>query len=205
MKEDAITIAFPKGEPAAAALFRKAGYSLPGDFDDTRNYIIRVEGADVRFILAKPIDIPTYVEYGAADIGIAGKDALLESGRNVCELLDLNIGEACMTMIMKRRQTADRPKVATRYPKTASAYCRGVGQQAEIMKWQGGIELALHTGAADGIFVAVDAGWSCDSFAVKRVCRVSSRLIANRASYQLNYERIERIREELRSGMMRES
>src|SRR3954465_7251706 len=121
-----LTIAMPKGRifEEAADLLRKAGYQLPPEFDDSRKLIIEVENEGLRFILAKPTDVPTYVEHGVADIGIAGKDVMLEEERDVYELLDLKIS-ACRLAVagLPGTKISDiSPKVASKYPNVASSY-----------------------------------------------------------------------------------
>src|SRR6476660_3280655 len=121
-----LTIAMPKGRifEEAAELLRKAGFKLPPEFDYSRKLIIDVEEEQLRFILAKPMDVPTYVEHGVADLGIAGKDVMLEEERDVYELLDLKISSCYLAVagLPGKKMSEIAPKIATKYPHVAAAY-----------------------------------------------------------------------------------
>jgi len=181
-----IRVAMSKGNTLVSTLFRNAGYSLPHDFDDSRKYIVPI-GSDIEFILAKPIDIPTYVEYGVADIGIVGKEILLEENRNVYELMKLPISSGYLSKIKISNKELFNPRVATLYPNISSKYFREKGQQAEIIRLNGRLELALFTGLADCIIdvVEINGQKKFEHFEVENICNVSSRLIANKVSYQI--------------------
>jgi ATP phosphoribosyltransferase len=192
-----LSIAMPKGRifDEAADLLRKAGYKLPPEFDDSRKLIIEVEEEGLRFILAKPMDVPTYVEHGVADIGIAGKDVLLEEERDVYELLDLKIS-ACYLAVAGLPNTEMNdvaPKVATKYPNVAAAYFREQGEQVEIIKLNGSIELAPIIGLSDRIVDIVSSGRTLKENGLveyERIVEVTSRLIVNPVSYRLIDARI---------------
>ena len=157
-----LTIAMPKGRifEEASDLLRKAGYRLPPEFEDSRKLIIDVPEENFRFILAKPMDVPTYVEHGVADLGIAGKDVMLEEDRDVYELLDLKISKCYLAVAGLPNTTMNdvAPKVATKYPKVAAAYFRAQGEQVEIIKLNGSIELAPIIGLSDRIVDIVSSG-----------------------------------------------
>lgn len=192
-----LTIAMPKGRifEEAADLLRVAGYQLPPEFDENRKLIIDVEEEGLRFILAKPMDVPTYVEHGVADLGIAGKDVMLEEERDVYELLDLRIS-ACYLAVagMPGTKMSDvAPRVATKYPNVAAAYFREQGEQVEIIKLNGSIELAPMIGLSDRIVDIVSTGRTLVENGLveyERIIDVTSRLIVNPVSYRMKDEQI---------------
>lgn len=199
---DFIRLAIPKGDAAISAILRNMGYLLPEDFDESRKYIVPVEGANMEFILSKPIDIPTYVEYGVADVGIAGKDILLENDRDVYELLDLGVQCGSISVIGRSKTVGAHPKVATRYPKIASKYYKEKGMQAHIVTFSGGMELSLLTGTADCVIEVYDRAFSDLNFVeIEKICRTSSRLIANRASFQVKHASIQSLIEKFQRNM----
>lgn len=192
-----MTIAMPKGRifDEAVELLRKADYRLPPEFDDSRKLIIDVEEEALRFILAKPMDVPTYVEHGVADIGIAGKDVMLEEERDVYELLDLKISHCYLAVagLPNSKMSDIAPKVATKYPNVASSYFREKGEQVEIIKLNGSIELAPLIGLADRIVDIVSTGRTLKENGLveyEQIINISSRLIANPVSYRMNDSRI---------------
>ncbi|UXH43503.1 ATP phosphoribosyltransferase [Rossellomorea vietnamensis] len=193
-----LTIAMPKGRifEEAVELLRKADYNLPPEFDDSRKLIIEVPEEDLRFILAKPMDVPTYVEHGVADLGIAGKDVMLEEERDVYELLDLRIS-GCYLAVAGLRNTKMSdvaPKIATKYPNVASSYFREQGEQVEIIKLNGSIELAPLIGLADRIVDIVSTGRTLKENGLveyETIVGITSRLIVNPVSYRMKDEKIE--------------
>src|SRR3954465_6189323 len=192
-----LTIAMPKGRifEEAADLLRKAGFQLPPEFDDSRKLIIDVEEENFRFILAKPMDVPTYVEHGVADLGIAGKDVMLEEERDVYEVLDLNISACHLAVagLPNTKMNDIAPKIATKYPNVASTYFREQGEQVEIIKLNGSIELAPIIGLADRIVDIVSTGRTLVENGLveyERIKSVTSRLIVNPVSYRIKDTRI---------------
>ncbi|CAM3702015.1 ATP phosphoribosyltransferase [Marinicrinis lubricantis] len=198
-----LKVAMPKGRiyKKASKLFREAGLPTPDDFDDSRKLIIPVPEAGMEFIMAKPVDVPTYVEYGAADIGIVGKDVLMEENRDVYELLDLGIARCRMSIIgAKDWQPVMNPKVATKYPNVASQYFREMGQQVQVIKLNGSIELAPLIGLADRIVDMVETGQTIREnglLELEEMFPITSRLIANRVSYRLKNDAIQRLCDQL--------
>ncbi|WP_421381350.1 ATP phosphoribosyltransferase [Bacillus salacetis] len=200
-----LTIAMPKGRifDEALELLRQAGYNLPPEFDDSRKLIIEVPEEKLTFILSKPMDVPTYVEHGVADLGIAGKDVMLEEERDVYELLDLKIS-ACYLAVAglpgtKMNEVA--PKIATKYPTIASSYFREQGEQVEIIKLNGSIELAPMIGLADRIVDIVSTGRTLKENGLveyEKIVDITSRLIVNPVSYRIKDERIDELAERLR-------
>lgn len=200
----ALTIAMPKGRifEEAAELLRKAGYKLPPEFDDSRKLIIDVEEENIRFILAKPMDVPTYVEHGVADLGIAGKDTMLEEERDVYEVLDLKISACYLAVagIPGAKMNEVAPKVATKYPNVASSYFREQGEQVEIIKLNGSIELAPLIGLADRIVDIVSTGRTLREnglVEMERIQDITSRLIVNPVSYRMKDKVIDEMVERL--------
>lgn len=192
-----LTIAMPKGRifEEAADLLRKAGFRLPPEFEDSRKLIIDVPEENFRFILAKPMDVPTYVEHGVADLGIAGKDVMLEEERDVYELLDLKISKCYLAVAGLPNTTMSNvaPKVATKYPHVAAAYFREQGEQVEIIKLNGSIELAPIIGLADRIVDIVSTGRTLVENGLveyEEIVDITSRLIVNPVSYQVKDKRI---------------
>ena len=193
-----LTIAMPKGRIfiEAVELLRKAGYKLPPEFDDSRKLIIDVPEEGLRFILAKPMDVATYVEHGVADVGIAGKDVLLEEERDVYELLDLKISYCYLAVagLPDTKMNDVAPRVATKYPNVAEAYFREQGEQVEIIKLNGSIELAPIIGLSDRIVDIVSTGRTLKENGLVEYVRikdVTSRIVVNPVSYRLKDQQID--------------
>ena len=192
-----LKVAMPKGRiyKQASRLFREAGLPIADDFEDSRKLIITVPEACMEFIMAKPVDVPTYVEYGVADIGVVGKDVLMEDERDVYELLDLGIARCRMSVIaLPNWKPVIHPRVATKYPRVASQYFRERGQQVEVIKLNGSIELAPLIGLADRIVDMVETGQTMREnglVELEEMFAVTSRLIANRVSYRMKNQAIQ--------------
>ncbi|MDR4949263.1 ATP phosphoribosyltransferase [Neobacillus cucumis] len=193
-----LTIAMPKGRIfiEAVELLRKANYKLPPEFDDSRKLIIDVPEEGLRFILAKPMDVATYVEHGVADVGIAGKDVLLEEERDVYELLDLKISYCYLAVagLPNTKMNDVAPRVATKYPHVAEAYFREQGEQVEIIKLNGSIELAPIIGLSDRIVDIVSTGRTLKENGLveyERIGDVTSRFVVNPVSYRLKDQQID--------------
>jgi len=193
-----LTIAMPKGRifEEAVELLRKAGYKLPPEFDDSRKLILDVAEEGLRFILAKPMDVATYVEHGVADVGIAGKDVLLEEERDVYELLDLKISYCYLAVagLPDSNMNEVAPRVATKYPNVAEAYFREQGEQVEIIKLNGSIELAPIIGLSDRIVDIVSTGRTLKENGLveyERIIGVTSRFIVNPVSYRIKDKQID--------------
>lgn len=197
--QDTLRVAMPKGRiyKQASKLFREAGLAVTEEFDDSRKLIIPVPELNMEFIMAKPVDVPTYVEYGAADIGIVGKDVLMEENRGVYELLDLGIARCRMSVIgLPDWQPVLNPRVATKYPNIASQYFREKGQQVEVIKLNGSIELAPLIGLADRIVDMVETGTTIKENGLtemEKIFDITSRLVANRVSYRMKNGRIQEL------------
>ncbi|SMG48085.1 ATP phosphoribosyltransferase [Paenibacillus aquistagni] len=203
--QDWLKVAMPKGRiyKQAASLMREAGYSILEDEDESRKLLIELPEARMQFIMAKPVDVPTYVEYGVADIGIVGKDVLMEENRDVYELLDLGIARCRMSVIaLPDWEPGTYPRVATKYPNVASQYFRERGQQVEVIKLNGSIELAPMIGLADRIVDMVETGTTLRENGLieqEVIFNITSRLIANRVSYRLKNDAIQKLCDRLQS------
>ncbi len=206
---DNITIALPKGKlfDKSVALLGKAGFSADGLSEDSRKLVIRNEQTKVSFIITKTMDLPTYVEYGAADIGIIGKDVLLEEKKDVYELLDLKFGKCrLMLAIPEALQSAKltdyaNMRVATKYPNVAADFFHSVGIQAEIIKLNGSIELAPMVGLSELIVDIVETGRTLKENKLVEIAQIhtaTARFIVNRASFRLKFERIHKLVDDLR-------
>jgi len=204
---EVLKVAMPKGRiyKKAAELFRAAGIVIPDDIDDSRRLVIPIPEANMEFIMAKPVDVPTYVEYGVADIGIVGKDVLLEENRDVYELLDLGIARCRMSVIaLPDRQPGIHLRVATKYPNVATRYFREQGEQVEVIKLNGSIELAPLIGLADRIVDMVETGQTLKDnglVELESIFGITSRLIANRVSYRMKNDAIQQLCDKLEKVM----
>lgn len=194
-----LTIALAKGRTAddSISLWRRAGIPAPADLDDGRALMFEVDSADwglTRYLLAKPVDVPTYVQFGVADIGVVGKDVLLEQEREVYELLDLGTARCklCVAGLPEEQPLPPR-KVATKYPRLADQYFRSQGTAVEIVQLSGSIELAPVIGLTDRIFDLVQTGATLRAHGLvvfDDVLDVSARMIANQSSYRTKRTRV---------------
>jgi ATP phosphoribosyltransferase len=187
-----LTVALPKGrvQKALIALFTRAGLDMSALEADGRHLIRESSDGRMRFLLLKPDDVPTYVEFGAADLGVSGRDVLLERSYDLYQPLDLGIGRCRMVVAgpVEPRAIPDVPRVATKYPRVAAQYFSRRGVQAEIILVQGSVELAPLVGLADLIVDLVETGSTLKEnhlAVVDDITSISSVLIANRAAYKL--------------------
>ncbi len=194
-----LTIAVSKGRiyQDALPLLEEAGITPIDDPDKSRKLILRTSREDVRLVIIRATDVPTFVEYGAADMGIAGKDVLLEHGaENLYEPLDLGIA-ACRLMTATPVDSATisgRVRVATKYVKTAQRYFADLGVQAEIIKLYGSMELAPLVGLADCIVDLVDTGNTLKAnglVARDLILNITSRLVVNKAAMKMKHQAIQ--------------
>src|SRR6185312_16809612 len=203
-----LTLALPKGRLLDPALALLAGMGIRGFEPDSRRLLLTDEAAGLRFILLKPADIPTYVEYGAADLGIVGKDILLEQQPDVYEPVDLGFG-FCRLVIAEPRELWERDdpakwswvRVATKYPRLTEQYFSARGVQVEIVRLDGSIELAPLVGLAERIVDLVQSGETLRAnglVEVAEITRSTARLIVNRAAMKTEYAAINRLIGELR-------
>jgi ATP phosphoribosyltransferase len=203
-----LTLAVPKGRVLRplAALFGRAGLDAAALLADDRTLIRRSADGSLRFLLLKPDDVPTYVEYGAADLGVCGRDILVERATDLLQPLDLRIGLCRMVVarVAAKAAPVDRPRVATKYPRTAQAHFAKRGKQVDVVYVQGSVELAPLTGLADLIVDLVETGSTLAQNGLEacdEVAQVSSVLVANRAAYKLRRQEIGEVVERLRTAV----
>ncbi|MCI9639722.1 ATP phosphoribosyltransferase [Anaerovoracaceae bacterium 41-7] len=204
-----INVALPKGRLGQKVydMFEKAGYPCPSIKEDNRKLIFENEDVGVRYFWVKPSDVTIYVERGAADIGVAGKDILLEYEPEVYELLDLELGKCRMAVAAKstfRDNTERTLKVATKFPNIARTYYERESRDIDIIKLNGSIEIAPILGLSDVIVDIVETGKTLKENnleVVKTIVPISARLIANKAGFKFKTAEIEQIRDSLASQL----
>lgn len=198
-----INVALPKGRLGSSAykLFEKLGCG-PID-ENTRKLKFTDERTGLSFFWVKPSDVAIYVERGAADIGICGRDILLEEAPDVFELLDLGIGKCrmCVAGYSDRQENTERPlRVATKFPNIAREYYSGLSREIDIIKLNGSIELAPIMGLSDVIVDIVESGATLRENGLaplETVCDITARLVANKVSYKFKNAEIKRLAEAL--------
>ena len=196
-----INVALPKGRlgEKVYAMFEKSGFECPQIHEKNRRLIFENPEKKVRYFWVKPSDVAIYVERGAADIGVAGKDILLEYSPDIYELLDLNIGKCRMAVAAPRGfkdNSARELKVATKFANIAKTYYASKGREIDIIHLNGSIELAPILGLSDVIVDIVETGKTLveNGLAVyEEIVPISARLIANKASSKFKSEMIERV------------
>ena len=196
-----IDIALPKGRLGERVyqLLEEAGYPCPSIREENRKLVFENEEAGVRYFWVKPSDVAIYVERAAADIGIAGKDILLEYQPQVYELLDLGVGRCRMCVAGRKgaRESRDQTlRVATKFPKIAKSHYSALSRDIDIIKLHGSIELAPLLGLSDVIVDIVETGKTLlenDLEVKETIVPISARLIANKVSYKFKYEEITRL------------
>jgi ATP phosphoribosyltransferase len=201
-----LTLALPKGRvlKAVAPLLARAGADANALLADDRSLVREAPALGLRFLLLKPDDVPTYVEYGAADLGVCGRDVLLERACELYQPLDLGIGKCRMVVagVVGRPPPDGVPRVATKYPRIASEHFARRGVQADVVFVQGSVELAPLVGLADLIVDLVETGATLEQNGLEvleEVASISSVLVANRAAYRLKQDRVRPLIEALRS------
>ena len=196
----ALTLALPKGRLLDPALALLGGMGVKGLGADSRRLLLADEAMGLRFIFLKPADVPTYVEYGAADLGIVGKDILLEQERDVYEPVDLGFG-FCRLVVAEPKGLWERDdpakwswvRVATKYPTLTERYFSERGIQVEIVRLDGSIELAPLVGLAERIVDLVQSGETLRANGLVEVAEImtsTARLIVNRASLKTAHARV---------------
>ncbi|MDA8427953.1 MAG: ATP phosphoribosyltransferase [Geobacteraceae bacterium] len=202
---DWITIAIPKGRilEESVALFGTIGIDCKELLSDSRKLIFENTGQKMRYMIVRATDVPTYVEYGSADLGIVGKDTLMEQDKDLYEPLDLKFGY-CRMMVAEPAGLArnDDPsgwshiRIATKYPHVAESYFAAKGIQVEIIKLYGSIELAPLVGLSERIVDLVSTGETLKQnglVEVETIAEITTRLIVNRASLKTKHKRITEI------------
>ena len=195
---DSLTIALSKGRifEETLPLLEQAGITPIDDPETSRKLILDTNQDDVKLVIIRAADVPTYVGYGAADVGVAGKDVLMEhGGRGLYEPLDLNIA-CCRLMVAGppgREINGKRLRIATKYVKSTQRYYADRQEQVEIIKLYGSMELAPLVGLADRIVDVVDTGNTLKAnglVPLEHIADISSRLVVNKASMKMKHARI---------------
>ena len=196
-----INIALPKGRLGEKAykIFEAAGYECPSIHEENRKLIFENPEIGVRYFWVKPSDVVIYVERGAADIGIAGRDIILEYSPNIYELADLEMGKCRMAVACKKDFCDNRDRalrVATKFPNIAKKYYNSQSREIDIIKLNGSIELAPILDLSDVIVDIVETGTTLkeNNLEVKEtIFPISARLIANKTAFKFNTKEIERL------------
>ena len=204
-----LNIALPKGRlgDKAYKLLAGAGYSATEDYNDTRKLVVENPDACVRYFLVKPSDVAIYVEHGAADIGIVGKDILTESGADVYELLDTGMGKCRMCVAGPAGFTDDESRalrVATKFVNIARDHYERRGRDIDIVKLNGSIELAPILGLSDVIVDIVETGTTLkenDLTVIEEFMPISARFIANKASYKFKYAQLTELLNKMKEAL----
>ncbi len=200
-----IQVALPKGRLGEKVydIFEQIGMGCPSIRENTRKLIFENEENGICFFWVKPSDVAIYVDRGAADIGVAGKDILMEYEPDVYELADLNIGKCRMCVAGKkgfRDDTSRTLRVATKFPHIASSYYEKVGREIDIIKLNGSIELAPILGLSDVIVDIVETGKTLlenNLEPFEEIVPISARLIANKVSYKFQNQKITEIADKI--------
>lgn len=216
MTRSFLTIALPKGKLLDDSLniLSEVGFQCSHVNEDSRKLVFELPDNEAQIIICRPTDIPTYVEYGAADIGFVGKDTLLEENKDVAELLDLKFGYCRFVVAMPEEKVPPRlpqgdfdlsvlnhQRVATKFPRVAQAFFGQLGMQVTPIKLHGNIELAPRVGLAEMIVDIVSTGKTLREnhlVEVAPILEATTRMIANRVSYRMKYDRINQLVERLR-------
>jgi ATP phosphoribosyltransferase len=209
-----LTLALPKGRLLDPALALLRALGVDGIEEDSRKLIFTDAARALRVLFLKPADIPAYVTYGAADLGIVGKDILLEQEPDVYEPLDLGFG-FCRLVVAELREVWERDdpakwswvRVATKYPRMTEAYFTSRGVQVEIVRLDGSIELAPLVGLADRIVDLVQSGETLrvnGLVEVAEIARSTARVIVNRASMKTEYDAVTRLIELMKGEVGRQ-
>ena len=201
-----LNIALPKGRlgDKTYSLFEKIGYKCEELTEDSRKLIFENKEKNIRYLLVKPSDVGIYVEKGAADIGVVGKDILLENDYDIYELLDLNLGICKISVAALsgyKEDTERKLRVATKYVNTAKKYYSSLNRETDIIKLNGSIELAPILGLSDVIVDIVETGNTLKENnlnVINDIEEISARFIANKTSYKFKNEEIKNIEKKLR-------
>jgi ATP phosphoribosyltransferase len=210
--KNGLTLALPKGRLLDPALDLLRDLGVTGIDPDSRKLIFRDAGRDLEILLLKPADVPAYVTYGAADLGIVGKDILLEQEPDVYEPLDLGFG-FCRLVVAEPRSLWDRDdpakwswvRVATKYPRLAEQYFSARGIQVELVRLDGSIELAPLVGLAERIVDLVQSGETLRAnglVEVAEITRSTARVIVNRASMKTEHAAVTRLIDDMRARVV---
>ena len=204
-----LNIALPKGRLGDKVydMLAAAGYDCPGYYEQNRKLVFESPEKNVRYLLVKPSDVAIYVEHHAADVGIVGKDILLEQGSDVYELLDLNIGKCRMAVAAPEGYVEDKNRtlrVATKYVNITKEFYAGRNREIDIIKLNGSIELAPLLGLTDVIVDIVETGSTLRENGLgvlEEVMPLSARMVVNQVSMKMESERITKLIQDLRAAL----
>jgi len=197
-----LSVALPKGRLGEKAyeIFRLSGYECPEINRESRKLVFENPEKSIRYFWVKPLDVAVYVERGAADIGVVGKDILLENSTDVYELLDLGIGKCTMCVAAGKGRIPERPEktlsVATKFPNIARNHYANQGCEIDVIKLNGSIELAPLLGLSDVVVDIVETGKTLlenNMEPIEKIADISARLISNKASYKFNRHKIDKL------------
>lgn len=210
MELEYLTIALSKGTllKPTISLFGRIGLPVEGVDEDSRSMVFSFKEERIKYIMCRPTDVPTYVEQGAADLGIVGKDVIVEQGRDIFEMVDLGYGY-CRFVVAGPEAMKDAgvrglnyKRVATKFPAVAEQFFRDKGLQVEIIKLHGNVELAPIMGLADMIVDLVSTGRTLKENHLVELLPImdsTTRLICNRVSYRTRYEQVQPLIEALQN------
>ncbi len=202
-----LNVALPKGRlgEKVYAMFEKAGFECPSIKENNRKLIFENKELGIRYFWVKPSDVAIYVERGAADIGVAGKDILLEYEPDIYELLDMNLGK-CRMAVAGKNDFCDPSqrtlRVATKFANIAKNYYKSKGREIDIIHLNGSIEIAPILGLSDVIVDIVETGTTLrenNLGVLEEIVPISARLVANKASFKFKNSQIETILESMKS------
>ena len=206
-----ITFALAKGRLAkkAMALLEEVGITCKEMEAKSRKLLFESEDKDYKFFLSKAQDVPTYVDYGTADIGIVGKDTIVEENRNVYEVMDLNFGHCHMVVAGEPHkkellESGKTVRVATKYPRIAKEYFEGQNRSVEIIKLNGSVELGPIVGLSDVIVDIVESGATLREnglMVLEEIMPLSARVIVNTASMKVKHEEVYKLLEKLKKAL----
>ena len=195
---ETLDIALPKGRlgEKVVALLGESGMGCANLDEDSRKLVLENDDGSLRFFWVKPADVPIYVERGAADAGVAGKDVLVEHGADVYELLDLGLGKCrmCVAGYQGALERGGVLRVATKFPNIATRHFQSRGRTIDIIKLNGSIELAPILGLADVIVDIVETGTTLrenDLEVLEEIMPISARLIVNKAAFRFKHGRVD--------------
>ncbi|WP_026882675.1 ATP phosphoribosyltransferase [Clostridium akagii] len=197
-----LRIALTKGrlEKFSIEIFDKIGIDTEELKNKGRKLVLSDKKNNIQFVLVKAADVLTYVEHGAADIGIVGKDTLLEAGIDFYEVVDLKVGKCKFALAsipsFDLNKGYNRKKIATKYPRVTREYFRKLGKDVEIIKIEGSVELAPIIGLSDAIVDIVETGTTLKENGLvifDEICDISARMIVNRASMKMRIDKIKKI------------
>lgn len=211
--EQMLNVALPKGRLGEKVydMFAKAGYECPSILEPGRKLIFENEAAGVRYFWVKPSDVAIYVERGAADIGVAGKDIILEYAPEVYELLDLGLGKCRMAVAAPKGFCDNKNsvlRVATKFSSIARTYYSSIGRDIDIIHLNGSIEIAPILGLSDVIVDIVETGTTLkenDLEVTQTILPISARLIVNKSAFRFKNEAIEKITGSIASQLRSEN